>query len=689
MAMVRELITLVKFQSTGLDKVNAQVNTLKSTIMGLGKLVGIYFAADKVFEVVDGLVKAGKEINKLQNQIARLARPGDNVAAAQTELFEIAQRTGNEYTNILDTYREFANESQESKVTQDQLLGTVENIYKAFRVNRLDTEKQKEVLNAINLGFRRGAIGIRQWGAIADEAPELVNAIIEGMGGLGKVSRKTLFDMAKAGTLTADVMINALGKSLLTLNKDFAKTPLTIARAFTIVWNRFAKLSSEIWKVQEVTSVVAHYIVYAFNEVFKVIDKTIKVFGGLSNTIQYLGTVAATAIGIKLLGALRGASAMSLLLKLRFLAAAAALGILAFGILDLVLWMSGKGSVIGDYLGKFDDVMAGIDEKLKASSFGKLYEDAKTAFEWIKTQLVELGLGLDDLFWAIGAIGLAFLAWNFLKFTGLLWGLKGIIKILGFLSGKIASTVLDFGKLGNAKNAALAPPGAKPSATPGATPTATPSKGSVPATGAPTAPAKIPGPNNPIWRGLGTALSFLGPMGMAIENYRRQQMGEAQAEAPLQWIGDLWNESDIGKRTETFWQDLQEKARNFVKQGLVGDTSPTPTIKAPSQLPTYDDSGIDDATGLPRQRRPIWDPSNPVGTSVLPSVSPQSMVPTIGTNIAQQTNTPTVNQTNSFVVQIDPSLNIAQLIQNGITGIFDGLGREARNAMPLVEAPKA
>ena len=285
MAIVRELVTLVKFETDGIDKVNAQVNTLKSTIMGLGKLVGLYFAADKVIELVDDLAKAGKEINKLQGQIARLARPGDDVAAAQRELFEVAQRTGNEYTHILDTYREFANESQESKVTQDQLLGTVENLYKAFRVGKLDAGKQAEVLNSINLGFRRGAIGIRQWGAIADEAPDLVNAIIEGMGGLGKVSRQTLFEMAKNGKLTADVIINALGKSLTTLNKDFAKTPLTIARAFTIVWNRFAKLSSEIWKVQEVTSVVAHAIVTAFDQIFNVIDKVIKAFGGLSNTI--------------------------------------------------------------------------------------------------------------------------------------------------------------------------------------------------------------------------------------------------------------------------------------------------------------------------------------------------------------------------------------------------------------------
>ena len=688
MAIVRELVTLVKFETDGIDKVNAQVNTLKSTIMGLGKLVGLYFAADKVIELVDDLAKAGKEINKLQGQIARLARPGDDVAAAQRELFEVAQRTGNEYTHILDTYREFANESQESKVTQDQLLGTVENLYKAFRVGKLDAGKQAEVLNSINLGFRRGAIGIRQWGAIADEAPDLVNAIIEGMGGLGKVSRQTLFEMAKNGKLTADVIINALGKNLTTLNKDFAKTPLTIARAFTIVWNRFAKLSSEIWKVQEVTSVVAHAIVTAFDQVFNVIDKVIKAFGGLSNTIQFIGAMAATAIGIKLVGSLKSGLWWAAKLGARFIMMSAALAILTFGIMDLVLWMSGKGSIIGDYLGQFDDVMKFVDEKIKASSFGSIYESAKTAFEYIKTQLAELGIGMDTLWWAIAAVGVAFLAWNFLKFTGLLWGLKSIVKGIALISGAIAEAIGGFEKLDKAK----AGPASTPSGAPGGkgAPAATPTpansnvpatKGSVPATPTP-APANIPGPNNPIWRGVGTALSMLGPMFSAVENYRRQQAGEAPLSKPLD---DLMN-TDFGKRMEAGWQSIRQTAQDAILKGLFnlepGTAGPTgkenlqqPVITAPSRLPTFDDSGIDDATGLPR--------------SLIPKVGPQSMVPTIGTSIAQQNNTPTVNQTNSFTVQIDPSFNISQEIQNGINSIFDGLGRQARNAMPLVEAPKA
>jgi len=433
MALVRELVTLVTFKSEGLDKVNSQVTQLKTSLMGLGKLFGIYLAADKIYEVVDGLVSAGKEINKLQYQMARLARPSDDIRQANQDLFDIAQKTGVKYTEILSTYREWLNESKDSKVSQEALLKTTENMYKAFAVGKVNPEQVQAVLGAFNQGFRRGAIGLRQWGLIVDEAPDLVDSFAKGVKYAGKTGREALQEMAKDGKLTADVITGYLGKSIEQLDKDFAKLPITTTRAWNYVWNRFAKLSSEIWKVGNQTEKVGRIIVKVGDTIYNTVEKIINVFGGLGNAIQFIGIAAGAAIGIKLVTALAFGTRAVALFALKWTALAAAIVL----VVDAILWMAGEDSVIGRWVGKFEDVMAAMEQKVLTSPFADWYISGREAIQWIQQKLRELGFDLNELTIAIGLVGAAFFLWNLIGFGGLLSGLRLVLSTLNLIRSAI------------------------------------------------------------------------------------------------------------------------------------------------------------------------------------------------------------------------------------------------------------
>src|SRR6516165_7076068 len=158
MAVVRELITTLgyKVDETGLKQYEEGFAKIKEMALGFAGAMGIAFSAEKLWEFTKGLYDSGLEVNKIRAQIQNLARPMDDVNGVMENTFRIAQETGVAYTDILDTYKELLNVSQETKVSQDELLASTENIYKATKIDRATTEQTKELFQTLNRIFAMG-----------------------------------------------------------------------------------------------------------------------------------------------------------------------------------------------------------------------------------------------------------------------------------------------------------------------------------------------------------------------------------------------------------------------------------------------------------------------------------------------------------------------------------------------------
>ena len=67
MAVVRELITVLgaSVDQAGFKQYETGIERLKSLALSIGKAFGLAFSADKIIEFADGLVDAGKEVNKI------------------------------------------------------------------------------------------------------------------------------------------------------------------------------------------------------------------------------------------------------------------------------------------------------------------------------------------------------------------------------------------------------------------------------------------------------------------------------------------------------------------------------------------------------------------------------------------------------------------------------------------------
>lgn len=456
MAIVRELTTLLDFQvdQSSINKYEAAVGKVKSLALAAAGAFGLVFGAEKIYQLVDGLVDAGKEINKLTYQLTRMARPGDDINAAMDTLFQTAQATGVEYTHVLETYKEMLNESKELNVNQDQLTTTVDNIYKGLRLGAASSEEMSATFSSIERSFRMGRFGRRQFGMLEQQAPAVIDALAESLG----KTRHELAEMAKEGKLTSEILIEGLGKPIASLTRDFANRPRKLAEGFMYAWNAASRLAATLWKMYNVNSRVANGIVWLTDVVSRSLERLAKGFGGIDRLIKLIGVTLLVVFGPKLIAMLDLVLARTIALiaanwviVAQYAAWALAIAGIFLVLEDIMVWMRGGKSVMGDLLGPFSEFMDKLSKSFENSPFFAFIRGLKDVFQGdFAGAFKELGIALGDVNGILGTIttaligiAAAFLFWNTgVAFWGLISNLLGIIPATVKLVGAVGEVAI-------------------------------------------------------------------------------------------------------------------------------------------------------------------------------------------------------------------------------------------------------
>lgn len=88
----------------------------------------------RLLSLPNELVKSGKEIGKMRLELNLIARPIDDMDAAQQRVYETAQQLRVSYKDVFETFKQFSTEMRETNIPQDKILQTTKNIYEALRV---------------------------------------------------------------------------------------------------------------------------------------------------------------------------------------------------------------------------------------------------------------------------------------------------------------------------------------------------------------------------------------------------------------------------------------------------------------------------------------------------------------------------------------------------------------------------
>ena len=359
MAIVRELITVLgtEVDPAGFQQYETGLKRIKELALGLAGTLGLVFSVDKIIEFADGLIDAGKEVNRLVAQLKVMARPLDDVNQAQQQIFEGSQQLGLSYKDVLQTYRNLFVVMSDGKASQDEIVTSTENIYKALRVGRASAEQMTSAMEIMQRGFARGAFRSMTIGRLKDEAP----IIVKMMQDFYHTDETGLRAIAKAGKITAEEMVKIFGSANAELDKQFALVPQKLGNVFNRIYNDLVNVTAQIYKLTEASEFMGKIVWYVWSRLTFAIKTLTDAVGGLKNMVQLLGIVLAVVLGPYLIRTLALATAWTIrwavanaALLIQWLAIGAAIAAVAIGIQDIVFWMQGKQSLIGTWVGPFN-----------------------------------------------------------------------------------------------------------------------------------------------------------------------------------------------------------------------------------------------------------------------------------------------------------------------------------------------
>jgi hypothetical protein len=399
MAVVRELVTVLayKVDESGLAQYEAGFKQIKSMVLGLATTMGIALSAGAVVSYIEDLVDSGMELKKLRSQLENMARPIDDINKAMDRAGEIALEVGAPYQKIVETFKDFLQNSQDSTTTQEELLAAVENTQKAFRVDKVGKEEQDRFYALLERSDIIGKVTPRIIGMIKNTSLSAFSMLEQYYG----KNEDGLREMAKDGKITAEDMYKAFKTPTKLLEERFAKLPVTVGVAFTNIRTLIMRnLVEPLVRSQKLSVLVgtainkmAFAIVTAFREVIRVV-------GGLKNIIEVLGIALSLTLGPWLIKQLVLATAWtirwaaaSVVANWQWFLAAAAITTVALLIQDIYYWTQGKGSLIGDWLGDFEKLKKELDDKFGLLAIAETIEKVYTQISRVKDILYTLGSG--------------------------------------------------------------------------------------------------------------------------------------------------------------------------------------------------------------------------------------------------------------------------------------------------------
>lgn len=187
---------------------------------------------------VRAIIQAADGYKNLNARLQLVSRTTAEFARAQSEVLNIAQRSGVALQQTGDLYASLSRSTQSLGVSQDELLGVTESINQALIISGTSASSAQAALVQLGQGFASGALRGEELNSVLEQAPRLAQAIADGLGvPIGK-----LRELGTAGELTAEKVFGALQGSSARLKAEFDTIPLTVERATTQAANALSVL---------------------------------------------------------------------------------------------------------------------------------------------------------------------------------------------------------------------------------------------------------------------------------------------------------------------------------------------------------------------------------------------------------------------------------------------------------------
>lgn len=223
----------------GFDSAAGAARTLSRGI----QLVVASMAVREVIKYADAWTNVENRLRLVTDSTAMLE-------SAQRNLFNIAQDTRQSFESTAQLYQRMASSADALGISYDRMLNITKIVNQTMAISGASAQESAAAIIQLGQALGSGALRGDEFRSIAEQAPRLRDALVQGLGldGVG-----ALRELAEQGKLTSEVVITALESQGYVINSEFGGMEKTVGQATTVMTNSFMKLVGQINEVTGAT----------------------------------------------------------------------------------------------------------------------------------------------------------------------------------------------------------------------------------------------------------------------------------------------------------------------------------------------------------------------------------------------------------------------------------------------------
>ncbi|MGH8388159.1 MAG: phage tail tape measure protein [Pseudomonas sp.] len=274
------------------------------------RAAGAAFAALGAGRVASEIIRLTDAFKSMQGSLALVSSSNSVATDTFQKLLTMANNTGSSLEATVSLYTRLANATRGAGYTTEQLLGVTDAINKAFVISGATMQEASNAAIQLSQGLASGTLRGEELNSVMEQGPRITRALAEYLG----VTNGHIRQMAADGKITAEVVTNALLKSLTSLNSELDRMPRRFEQASTALKNNFLAAVGQIDINPLISSVDALANSLAKPEVISGIQS---IATGLGNVVAVGGDGLKTVVAnTDALMAITGAFATSMGVKL-------------------------------------------------------------------------------------------------------------------------------------------------------------------------------------------------------------------------------------------------------------------------------------------------------------------------------------------------------------------------------------
>lgn len=404
----KDIVKSAKEHRTAAEKVKTTYQEIMGTMRKLAGALGLGFSLVQLKQI-------SEEFNGINDQIRDATREMGEQSEIQQRILKAANDSRTSYGETAKFVGNLVQENKELFGTVEEATGYAELTSKLFKAAGKSNEQVASLQEAINNSFGRGKLDGETISQLLENAPEYVKLLEKELG----ATKDQFEDMATKGQISLAALKNAVVNNADTINASFNELDLNLSDALLNIRNQWGLWVDKVNSQYGATKKLSYFLMNFFSKLLGWFDKGVQMLnrladkvGGMENLLK-LVAMAAGSIWLalnasKILGFFKSLGGLLTMANLKTLALVAVIMLIAFAIDDLIHFMRGDASVIGEFLEEMgidaDDarekIQKGIDSVLNfVQKAGSVIEKVIGWLgEWVRAFV-------DGISAAIGALG--------------------------------------------------------------------------------------------------------------------------------------------------------------------------------------------------------------------------------------------------------------------------------------------